>query len=51
MVKFETILSKKKLNKGNEIKELLSKGFGVREISRKLDINVSVVSRVKNNKY
>ncbi|MBY6939380.1 DNA-binding response regulator, partial [Clostridium botulinum] len=40
-----------KLNKENKIKELLSKGFGVREISRKLDINVSAVSRVKNNKY
>ncbi|KEI94019.1 response regulator transcription factor [Clostridium botulinum] len=40
-----------KLNKESKIKELLSKGFGVREISRKLDINVSAVSRVKNNKY
>lgn len=41
----------KKLNKEKKIKKLLSKGFGVREISRKLDINVSTVSRVKNNKY
>ncbi|RHW65083.1 DNA-binding response regulator, partial [Clostridium botulinum] len=40
-----------KLNKESKIKKLLSKGFGVREISRKLDINVSAVSRVKNNKY
>ncbi|WP_251862413.1 hypothetical protein [Clostridium sp. Marseille-Q2269] len=40
-----------KLNKENKIKELLNKGFGVREISRILDINVSVISRVKNNKY
>ena len=33
------------------IKDLLIKGFGIREISRNLNINVSIVSRVKNNKY
>lgn len=39
------------MEKIKKTQELLNKGFGVREISRKLNINISIISRIKNNKY
>ncbi|BFN06048.1 DNA-binding response regulator [Clostridium tetani] len=47
-------LTKRQQEKENTImlvKKLLTKGLGVKAIARELNINISAVSRIKNNKY
>lgn len=46
-----TLREQKKKENIKTVSQLLARGLGIREISRQLEINISTVSKIKNNKY